>query len=316
MQGLGPVAGGPPQRGRVDEQRAALGVEPRGHLPPAGVAGAGHFDLQGKLGRAAGEVLQGDGQLHVVSGEALLGVQVLQAALRAGGNEGGTVNAAHHQAGPPVPAGVALDLAQQVAVRGLHGVGRMGDGVGQAPAALQGLPFGRAQADLEQVLPRVQRLSYLRPHGHEQARAGGDQPAVEQDLGDRVHAVQVQERPPALQEAPLHGEAPAEQPVAAPDPLEVELPGSFVRVGDQAGLEERGDVVPRDAHGHGTREARGFLPRLPQLPFARQVDSFHYQQTQYDPGAPATSSEFRCHKSGKFRLTFRRNMAYKRLVGS
>ncbi|OHD24044.1 MAG: hypothetical protein A2064_09125 [Spirochaetes bacterium GWB1_66_5] len=121
--------------------------------------GASRPDLQGQLRGPEGEVLQLDRQLHVPAVEAALGVQVLQAPLGAGSQEGRAVDAAGHQAGPPVPARVALHLAQQVAVRGLHGVLGVGHGVGQAPAALQGLPFGGAQADLQKVLPRAQNLS-------------------------------------------------------------------------------------------------------------------------------------------------------------
>jgi hypothetical protein len=250
LQGLRSVACRPPELRVANQEGLPVQVEAGAHLQDSLGARPGRFDLQGQLGRPVGEELHHDLQLDPPRREALHGVHPFQAPDGAAPDESRPVDPARHQAGAPVPAAVALRLAHQVAVRRLHRVPGMGQRIRQGPAPGRSLVLRGTQEDLDEVFPFAQRILELRSQGHEHVRAPGHELPVDSHLGHRVHPLQVEEGLAVAKEAAFDREAAGKQPVGAADPLNLELLGTVIGIGDQARMQQSGKVVSGDTDRH------------------------------------------------------------------
>ncbi len=150
----------------------------------------------------------------------------------------------------PVPAEMALRLAQHVAVRNGRIVGRPWD-----EERLFRLP-SRAGRDagmdqhLQRVFTRLQRLSRGWPVSTEAIVGIEHQNAVEIDRRHRVDAAEI-EIPVAFQHFRREVELALDRPVFLCHPPHVALVAAGIGIGNEAGGDERTVHVARHAHGCG-----------------------------------------------------------------
>ena len=160
------------------------------------------------------------------------------------------IDAHHHQAGAPVPAAVALRLAQHVEVIDAVVLGG-GDREGLPGRPRRRLLGCRAETDGDRVVAGADHAGKVEPMADETRIETGDRRPVDGDLGDRVEEFELEHRPFVGERLRREGEGAAEFPVRFVHPLNVRLVGADHRIGDasggnQGGMDVAGDRAGRD----------------------------------------------------------------------
>ena len=274
------LPGGVPEAGLGHAQAQAGFAAAR--LDVDGAAfGSGHVGADAERQGGFADALDGDVQIDEPGPAECSGG--LGAALGAGGADAGGADAeqvdapagaADHQAGAPVPAGVALHLAQHVHV-GQAVVVR--DGGGEVDAELASGGFGAggslamrgAEADVDSVEAGVQQV----PHGQVQrAKHVAALPrlfAVDLDAGDGVEVVEAQKDLGAGEQVARQFKLAAENPVALAPGLDALLVEPDVGVGDASGGQQGAVLITRHLGCDADAAAR-------HLPGSRQIHCLHH----------------------------------------
>ncbi|MBN9011263.1 MAG: hypothetical protein J0H63_14530 [Rhizobiales bacterium] len=187
---------------------------------------------------------------------------VLDAGIVEEAEPGLAVDAGDHDAGTPVPAGVALGLADHVEVGDAVVAGAPRDGKGLASGAGMAFSLGGAEADGDVVLARPERAGDVEAVAQERRLAGADGEAVHGDRGESIDEVEVEDRPFAGHCRWLDREAAADLPFGIADPLDVRLVAADQGIGNAPGGEEgrvhvAGDGCRPDRFAEGRVENPG-----------------------------------------------------------
>ncbi len=190
-----------------------------------------------------------------------------------------------HQLRAPVPAVVALALADPVSA--LDPV-RPDPRVVQIADRLLRLDHGirRAEADADPVLPLRQAPSHVELPATEHVVGAADDAVVEPDFGDGVEPVALQQDPVRRQELRVRREGARVDPVGLADPLQPGLVVAVERVLEGAGREQVGMNAP----GHARGDLSAAVP-TGQGPVAAQVHDTHRCRFYMPPAAPATCAQ-------------------------
>ena len=143
VQRLLAVPVGPPQPWipGSDVDPRAVGALRQRHGLPRGLLAQAHFQLL--VSGLRGGALDMNAHPAAAAGVVLFREEVVDADTGCGADEDVTLDPADHEAGAPVPPGMALDLAHEVPVRRLDRVLHVRDGVGELLQPPLLLPFRR-----------------------------------------------------------------------------------------------------------------------------------------------------------------------------
>ena len=223
---------GAPGARHLDLGRYGLGAEGEGHRHLA-AADCGQLDVGRDRHHPALVVALADD--HVLDARAVEEMQ-----LRLG------IDAEHHQAQAPVPAGVALGLADHVEVGDAVVADAPRDGEGLARRPRMSLGRSRTEADGDLVVAGPERIADVQAMADEGRAEFAHGEAVDRHVGEGVDEFEVEDRPFARDRRRLEREAPADFPIRVADPLHLGLVPPDHRVGDAAGGDQRRVDIPRN----------------------------------------------------------------------
>ena len=167
---------------------------------------------------------------------------VKQAQLRFG------IEAEHHQTRPPVPAAMALRLAQHVEIGDAVVLGvRDREGLLRRPR--RRFPGRRAETDGDLVFSRTHHAGEVDAMADEARIEAGDRRAVDGHLGDGVEKFEVEHRPFAGKRFRRDVEGAADLPFLLMHPLHVGFVGADRGLGNAPGGDECGVDVAGDGAG-------------------------------------------------------------------
>ena len=193
VQVLLAVPGRPPQARVLERKRRRERVQPGLQFRGARDRDRAAGDLERGAATRGRRHFAGDLQFAAALAVLLCRGDVLDAARRGRAQVQVTADTPDHQADTPVPAGVTLNLADQIAVRRLHDVLAERDRIRQRLCCRDRRDLRGAHDDRDLVPAATQQRLDFEPVAPEHVVGPPGVLAVDEDLGDGVQAVAIQD---------------------------------------------------------------------------------------------------------------------------